>query len=168
MLEIPKIPHPVHLSDFLLQDLMISGVYFFFRNGVLVYVGQTRTMKCRLDSHISEGVKKFDSVSFIPCHPMYLTKIESYFINRYAPVYNRCPIANRTRQRSKWGAVAETPISAESSLPREAFLSEGEVLPPYSFVSRKQARAERVMKMKAYRKQRRADNQAMLEGQVSP
>lgn len=102
---IPKIPHPVHMSQFMRQDLMQTGVYFLYRADELVYVGQTRTLKWRLDQHLAEGVKNFDSVAFIPCTIDRLMQIEGHYIGRHAPRYNACGIAKAARERQSWYAA---------------------------------------------------------------
>jgi excinuclease UvrABC nuclease subunit len=97
-----EIPAPVHLSEIMRQDLMRSGVYFLYHDGIVVYVGQARTLLWRIDQHIAEGRKIFDAVSFIPCRVRDLTPIERSFIEELAPKYNRCGVAKRARKESPW------------------------------------------------------------------
>jgi len=95
--EIPAPGEPILLAEFLLEDLMRSGVYFLFHNGELVYIGQTKTIKWRLDQHLAERRKDFDAIAFIPCGLDRLLEIEAFYIKRYAPKYNACGIARLAR-----------------------------------------------------------------------
>jgi len=94
---IPTIPAPVHISEFMTSDLMRAGVYFLYHKDELVYVGQTRTLKLRLDAHLGDRRKVFDSVAFIPCTIDRLTEIEGHYIRKHAPEYNNCGAARMSR-----------------------------------------------------------------------
>ncbi len=98
----PDIPQPVHLSELLKQDLRKTGVYLLYDGDMLVYVGQTRTLKWRLETHLAEGRKVFDSVAFIPCLPCELLDLEGRYIRAYAPKYNDCGIAKSSREQRAW------------------------------------------------------------------
>lgn len=102
---IRSIPQPgdlIHLGDFYLEDRRHPAVYFLYHRGEVVYVGQSRTLKLRIDEHIVEGVKTFDAIAFIRCTVDRLTEIESYYIRALAPKYNKCGIAAKARERASW------------------------------------------------------------------
>lgn len=93
---------PIRLGEFLLEDRRFCAVYFLYHRGDVVYVGQSRTLKSRIDEHLSQGVKVFDSVAFIRCGFNRLTEIESYYIRELAPKYNNCKITKKARERESW------------------------------------------------------------------
>jgi hypothetical protein len=95
---------PVHLGDFFLEDRRHPAVYFLFDRGVVVYVGQTRTLRFRIDAHMAEGKKRFDAVAFIRCTTDQLLRIESRYIRKLVPRYNDCLIAKAVRVKEPWKA----------------------------------------------------------------
>lgn len=99
---IPEPTGPYQLGDFYLEDRRFPAVYFLISNGTVVYVGQSKTLQLRIDAHITEAKKVFDSVSFIRCTIDHLLKIEGHFIRRIAPKYNDCLAAKATRAREYW------------------------------------------------------------------
>ena len=106
---IPRPSAPVHISEFMLGDLKRTGVYFLFREGELVYVGQTRTLKWRLDQHLADRRKVFDAVAFLPCTIDRLLEIEGHYIRAYAPRYNQCNIAKAAREAQSWRTAPRAP-----------------------------------------------------------
>lgn len=72
-----------------LAGLNRSGVYFLYRAGVVVYVGQAQDIRRRVASHMADGVKDFDAVSFIPFTVDKLLSAEARYIRRLRPLYNR-------------------------------------------------------------------------------
>lgn len=96
--EIPEPYAPVQLGDFLLGDHRFPAVYFLYDEDELVYVGQSTTLRWRIDQHIQDGVKIFDAVGFIPCCVSRLTEIESHYIRTTVPRYNQCAIAKGARE----------------------------------------------------------------------
>lgn len=72
-----------------LADFKRSGVYFLYRDGVVVYVGQAVDVRRRIATHIGEGVKSFDSASFIPVPQRSLLRAEQMWIKKLRPEYNR-------------------------------------------------------------------------------
>ena len=72
-----------------LADFNRSGVYFLYREGVVVYVGQAVNVRRRVADHIGEGVKDFDAVSFIPFAPDKLLAAEARYIRRLRPALNK-------------------------------------------------------------------------------
>lgn len=100
--QIPQPGKPIQLGEFLLEERRFTAVYFLYDEGRLVYVGQSKTLKYRIDQHIQDGTKIFDSVAFIRCCVSQLSEIESYYIRAHAPKYNSCAIATKAKERRKW------------------------------------------------------------------
>ncbi|WBO23898.1 GIY-YIG nuclease family protein [Sphingomonas abietis] len=72
-----------------------SGIYFLWRRGSLVYIGQTRTGLSRVLSH---GVDKdYDSFSFVRCSTEQLDAAERSYINTFLPEYNKDWISRQRR-----------------------------------------------------------------------
>ena len=66
----------------------ISGVYLLFHRGTVVYVGQSKCVYGRINSHIQRGVKVFDSFAAIRVpEPQRITR-ERQLIFTFRPVYN--------------------------------------------------------------------------------
>ncbi len=83
-----------------LDGLAQSGVYFLYRQGRVVYVGQAVDVRRRVASHIGEGFKIFDAVSFVACDQKDLASVEKRFIQELMPEYNRCGIANSAKSEA--------------------------------------------------------------------
>lgn len=86
---------PVQLHG--LPPLNESGIYFLYRDGDTVYVGQARCVRKRIGQHLAEGLKRFDSVAFVPCELKALDRLEAFFIRKHVPEYNKCAIAKDAR-----------------------------------------------------------------------
>ena len=80
--------------------ILRQGVYLLSRDGVVVYVGQSKCMLVRIYTHRSLANRKvprwlplrgvrFDSVQVIPCHPDRIDALERGLIEIYKPVYNK-------------------------------------------------------------------------------
>lgn len=78
-----------------------SGVYALVRDGVVVYVGQSRKMLGRISAHKSNWGRRtpswlpascrgilFDEVHVLPCRVEDLDEVEATMINLYKPRYN--------------------------------------------------------------------------------
>jgi hypothetical protein len=65
------------------------GIYFLCRDAQIQYVGQSTNVLKRILTHISEGVKDFDSVYFITCPKSQLDNLEKELINCYKPPLNK-------------------------------------------------------------------------------
>ena len=76
----------------------VSGIYFLYWKGEVVYVGQGRSVRARIGAHILEGVKTFDAITMIECHRSELLSRERKFIRRLAPVYNQCAVARQAKR----------------------------------------------------------------------
>lgn len=70
------------------NDYPASGVYALYLYGEIVYIGQSLNVFNRIDTHISEGIKKFDSYKFFFCDSKRLDRFEERLIKRYTPHYN--------------------------------------------------------------------------------
>lgn len=82
--------------------ILSAGVYALVRDGVVVYVGQSKRMLTRVSAHKSNWGKKsvpawlppscrgilFDEVHVLPCRIEDLDIIEARMINLYKPRYN--------------------------------------------------------------------------------
>ena len=84
--------------------ILRSGVYALVRNGVVIYVGQSKSMYQRIYSHrttanrAARGKKiptwmpikgfVFDEVWVMPVHVDRLDEVEAEMINRYKPKFN--------------------------------------------------------------------------------
>jgi hypothetical protein len=66
-------------------DLKISAVYFLFKSGEVIYIGQSTNLLNRLSSHD----KEFDAVGYIPAPRDLLTELEGYWIAAFQPEQNR-------------------------------------------------------------------------------
>lgn len=102
---VDSIPEPgesIQLGEFLQGEYRHPAVYFLMDEGAVVYVGQTTNLKWRIDQHIQQGVKEFDSVAFAPCCVSRLLEVESHYIREMAPPYNQCGIAKAARREDSY------------------------------------------------------------------
>lgn len=96
------------LNDFTdISDSLRCGVYALCTKGVVIYVGKSKKMLGRINSHRSAWADKrkgkaeswiaerlgipgllFDQVFVRPCRPDELDSLESQMINLYKPRYN--------------------------------------------------------------------------------
>jgi len=66
------------------------GVYFLFDGVDLVYIGQTIRGMDRLNDHLNDERKIFDSYSFVKCsHQQEAKELEKELIIRYKPPLNK-------------------------------------------------------------------------------
>jgi len=71
------------------------GIYFLCKNGKIQYIGQAVNVASRVITHITEGLKDFDSVFFITCSINRLTQLESSLIRYFQPELNKtCRISS--------------------------------------------------------------------------
>lgn len=111
--QIPSPCEPIRLGDFFLEDHRFSAVYFLYDRGVLVYVGQSTTLRWWIETHLTEATKTFDAVAYIRCTSDRLTAIEAHYIRRLVPKYNACSIARKARdsgvrcgqRKPRWSAA---------------------------------------------------------------
>jgi hypothetical protein len=93
---------PIRLGEFLLSKAKFPAVYFLFKRGELVYVGQSKTLYLRIEEHLTQGVKLFDAVAYLRCSVDQLTRIEGHYIRTCVPKYNDCAIARKARDKAGW------------------------------------------------------------------
>ena len=62
------------------------GVYFLIHNEVIVYVGQSKNVYRRTDTHKKD--KNFDRITVIECLESDLDKVENFYINKFKPILN--------------------------------------------------------------------------------
>lgn len=65
------------------------GVYFLIREEEIVYVGQSNNIHARISYHMQCTNKKFDSFSYINVPLERLNNVESHYIEKFEPEYNR-------------------------------------------------------------------------------
>jgi hypothetical protein len=74
------------------------GIYFLCKDGVIKYIGQASNIANRVITHVTEGLKDFDSVFFITCSINRLTELESSLIRYFQPELNKtCRISANQR-----------------------------------------------------------------------
>jgi hypothetical protein len=93
---------PIQLGKFLLEETRFPAVYFLYHEGVVVYVGQSKTLRFRIEQHLTEGVKVFDAIAYIHCRVDQLMIIETDYITRLTPIYNACEVAKSVREGRPW------------------------------------------------------------------
>lgn len=100
------------MRDMLIEDELVSeskpydsscGVYFLIANDKVVYVGQSVNVYGRVHTHKTEGHKKFDAYTYIPCKRDQLDVLESLYIHALAPTL---------QGRATWGNLT-APFSFE-------------------------------------------------------
>jgi hypothetical protein len=71
------------------EDTPNCGVYFLIREDEIVYVGQSKNCPSRIQTHINDKGKVFDSYTFIATHSDNLDFLESWYIYAFNPKYNK-------------------------------------------------------------------------------
>jgi len=66
----------------------LIGVYFLVSGNEVVYVGQSKTVFQRIETHRRDRSKLFDRVCFIPCDEAILDVLESLYIHTLRPRLN--------------------------------------------------------------------------------
>lgn len=68
----------------------IKGIYFLFREGKLLYIGESECITTRISQHIMDGVKNFDSYKILPFDGIASErkKLEKKLIKKHAPLLN--------------------------------------------------------------------------------
>jgi hypothetical protein len=65
------------------------GIYFLLKGSEIVYVGQSRTVYQRIETHKTDGTKEFDKACFFECSVEELDDIERTLIRAFGPKYNK-------------------------------------------------------------------------------
>lgn len=63
-----------------------SGVYFLIRDGVIVYVGQSKAVYSRIEKH--RLTKHFDRITVLECEEGDLLSLEANYIKKFKPILN--------------------------------------------------------------------------------
>ncbi len=92
----PSIPDSCDFSQ--LPTTTVTGIYFLWAGGRIVYVGQSRTIGQRLCQHIGDKTKKFDRFSYVKCDLRRIASWERHYIDALVPLYNRCPRSKLVRR----------------------------------------------------------------------
>lgn len=79
------------------KSVNLTGIYFLFRKGRLIYIGQTTNLHSRLSSHVQ---KKYDYVRFIECDESQLNEYETRWINRFY-IHGKFSELKVVREKSK-------------------------------------------------------------------
>jgi len=76
-----------------IQDLRKAGLYFLYKNDVLVYIGVSKNIYVRVLEHCFDNTKDFDSIKAISTKDnanRTVTEImEVFLISNYKPKYNK-------------------------------------------------------------------------------
>lgn len=72
-----------------------AGIYFLIFEGEIVYIGQSICPLRRLGDHSTDKGKFFDAYVFVPCDWRDLSRLESVYIYKYQPKYNKVGIHTR-------------------------------------------------------------------------
>ena len=67
----------------------ITGIYILSKDGVCVYVGQSRNVAKRIAMHKVMNIVVFYKQEVIECQECDLTKMENMFINELSPILNK-------------------------------------------------------------------------------
>lgn len=66
----------------------LCGVYFLICDEEIVYVGMSKNMLNRVQSHMSEGLKTFNRIAYFPTMECSAKAVESYYISLFRPRLN--------------------------------------------------------------------------------
>lgn len=72
------------------------GIYFLFDGSACVYVGQSNNVHARVQNHKTQGLKTFDSYTWMPCDPGDLGYWENHYIAKFNPRDNRAGVIRRS------------------------------------------------------------------------
>lgn len=64
------------------------GIYFLIKDGVIVYIGQSKKVFSRIESHKDDSKKEFDSACYFECKEEELDTFEKVLIQAFWPKYN--------------------------------------------------------------------------------
>lgn len=77
-----------HNKRFVIDDLRIPAVYFLFRGGEIIYIGQTIDIHGRMTSHKHSASLYYDYFRFIVCPEIKLLEYEARLIAYFRPPFN--------------------------------------------------------------------------------
>jgi hypothetical protein len=94
----PPPPQPTSVADAIALATSSSGVYFFYQQGICVYIGESIDIKNRLRNH--EHLKQIDAVGVIYCDSKQRKRLECFYIGLLNPERNEQSTTN-THERDK-------------------------------------------------------------------
>jgi hypothetical protein len=97
-----------------LPSCRACGIYFLWHRGVVVYVGQSKSIRERVYQHIVDQTKAFDAMSFVACGSGQLSSLERRYIKQLLPRYNRCGLSQRLREERSWMPHRRNEATAEN------------------------------------------------------
>lgn len=74
-----------------------TAIYFLLRDNKIVYVGQSINIYSRIGEHFEDRKIKFNRFSIIPCKKENLEILETFYIHKFNPIYNK--------QRDFWSNI---------------------------------------------------------------
>ena len=74
---------------FLTAHHVLPSIYFLCKNGEIQYIGKAVSLANRINNHLSENVKEWDSIFYINCPLAKLSEMESSLIKFYQPPINK-------------------------------------------------------------------------------
>lgn len=107
----------LHSQRFISQPITMelpvtSGVYGLFDKNELVYLGQSSGIAHRVQTHLQDPRRIFDSVGFVLVPVEYREVVERRMIQALKPKYNRKHI-----KRKSWGRVIIDDLAAVLNVP---------------------------------------------------
>jgi hypothetical protein len=75
------------------DKIQVCGIYFLYRRGICIYIGQSVNIHSRLTEHKKR--KPFDSVSILECSKEDLNDYETAYILKMKPKYNKAGASHR-------------------------------------------------------------------------
>lgn len=97
------------------------GIYFLIIGAEIVYVGQSKNVVSRLDSHYARF--KFTRYAFAPFPERHLDLVESLYIHLLRPRFNGLETLNGTRRPAAPISIErllDMALAAEQSLPQQS------------------------------------------------
>lgn len=80
----------------------VCGIYFLVSNKEIIYIGQSNLIPRRIFQH-RDNLVEFDSLTWFECPELFLSTIESYYIARIRPRFNRgAPDTSGFTRRAKF------------------------------------------------------------------
>lgn len=80
----------------------VCGIYFLVANKEIIYIGQSNCIPRRIFQH-RDNLVEFDSLTWFECPELFLSTIESYYIARIRPRFNRgAPDTSAFTRRAKF------------------------------------------------------------------
>ena len=68
-------------------------------DGIVVYVGESKSVYSRIGAHVKDSKKRFDSVRILPCQEHRRKYWEAVLIDRYQPLFNKTGKDKETNRR---------------------------------------------------------------------